>query len=111
INGDGMATAKAAGKIAELEELLGNGHRITGSTGIGHTRWATHRAPNQVNAHPHTACDNRFSVVHNGIIENAGTLRQKLEALGHTFSTETDTESVAHLIEEGYGRELQEAVR
>jgi len=111
INGDGMATAKAAGKIAELEELLGNGHRITGSTGIGHTRWATHGAPNQVNAHPHTACDDRFSVVHNGIIENAGTLRKKLEALGHTFRTETDTESVAHLIEEAYGGDLQEAVR
>ncbi len=111
INGDGMATAKAAGKIAELETLLGNGRRITGSTGIGHTRWATHGAPNQVNAHPHTACDGRFSVVHNGIIENAGTLRHKLEALGHTFHTETDTESVAHLIEEAYDGDLQEAVR
>jgi glucosamine--fructose-6-phosphate aminotransferase (isomerizing) len=111
INGDGLATAKAAGKISELEELLSNGHRIAGSTGIGHTRWATHGAPTQINAHPHTACDGRFSVVHNGIIENAGTLRKKLEALGHTFHTDTDTESVAHLIEEAYDGDLQEAVR
>jgi glucosamine--fructose-6-phosphate aminotransferase (isomerizing) len=111
INGSGLSTAKAAGKIAELEALLGNGHQITGSIGIGHTRWATHGAPNQINAHPHTACDGRFSVVHNGIIENASTLRHKLEVLGHTFHTETDTESVAHLIEEAYDVDLQEAVR
>ncbi|MEN8376108.1 MAG: glutamine--fructose-6-phosphate transaminase (isomerizing) [Gemmatimonadota bacterium] len=111
LNGKGLSTAKAAGKISELETLLGNGHRMTGSCGIGHTRWATHGAPTQVNAHPHTACDGDVSVVHNGIIENAGTLRQKLEALGHTFTTETDTESVAHLIEEAYDGDLPEAVR
>ena len=111
INGSGLATAKAAGKISELEALLGNGNAIAGSCGIGHTRWATHGAPNQINAHPHTACDGRFSVVHNGIIENAAILRQKLERLGHTFTTDTDTEAVAHLIEEAYDGDLEEAVR
>ncbi len=106
-----LQTRKAAGKIAELEKLLKNGGAVSGTCGIAHTRWATHGAPNTTNAHPHTDCSGEFAVAHNGIIENAGTLRRKLESLGHTFTTETDTEVVAHLIEEAFDGSLEEAVR
>jgi glucosamine--fructose-6-phosphate aminotransferase (isomerizing) len=106
-----VETRKAAGKIAELERILRDGGAPVGTIGIAHTRWATHGAPTTNNAHPHVDCAGRFAVVHNGIIENAGTLRQKLEALGHTFRTETDTEVVAHMIEEAYAGSLEEAVR
>ncbi|MGH7474789.1 MAG: glutamine--fructose-6-phosphate transaminase (isomerizing) [Longimicrobiales bacterium] len=108
----GLTTRKAPGKIAALEALLGNGGSPIGTCGIAHTRWATHGAPNEVNAHPHSDCSRDVVVVHNGIIENAGTLRRKLESLGHTFQSETDTEVVAHMIEETYdGGPLEEAVR
>jgi glucosamine--fructose-6-phosphate aminotransferase (isomerizing) len=106
-----VETRKAAGKIVELERILRDGGAPVGTIGIAHTRWATHGAPTTNNAHPHVDCAGRFAVVHNGIIENAGTLRQKLEALGHTFRTETDTEVVAHMIEEAYAGSLEEAVR
>jgi glutamine---fructose-6-phosphate transaminase (isomerizing) len=85
---------------------------MTGSIGIGHTRWATHGAPNECNAHPHHDCSNGIAVVHNGIIENATSLRKELEARGHKFVSETDTEVLAHLIEaasEG-GEPLEDAV-
>jgi glucosamine--fructose-6-phosphate aminotransferase (isomerizing) len=111
LNGNGIHTRKAAGRIAELEKLLGNGDRVPATIGIAHTRWATHGAPSEANAHPHLSCDGAIAVVHNGIIENAGTLRKQLERLGHTFSSETDTEVVAHLIEEAYQGNLEEAVR
>ncbi|MGH7506372.1 MAG: glutamine--fructose-6-phosphate transaminase (isomerizing), partial [Longimicrobiales bacterium] len=110
VNGH-LETRKSVGKIAELEKLLGNGSVPQGSVGIAHTRWATHGSPTTLNAHPHTDCDGDFSVVHNGIIENSGTLRRQLEALGHTFRSETDTEVIAHLIEEAYDDSLEEAVR
>jgi glutamine---fructose-6-phosphate transaminase (isomerizing) len=92
---------KEAGKIAELERLLVE-EPVQGSYGIGHTRWATHGAPTQRNAHPHTAEHGDFSLVHNGIIENADVLRRRLKERGHEFTSETDTEVLVHLIEEVY---------
>ncbi len=106
-----LETRKTAGRIAELERLLHNGNSPAGSTGIAHTRWATHGSPNSVNAHPHTSEAGDIAVVHNGIIENAGTLRKKLQDLGHTFSSETDTEVIVHLIEEMWAGNLEDAVR
>ncbi len=108
---DRLETRKTAGKISRLERVLQDGGSPSGTCGIAHTRWATHGAPNTTNAHPHSDCTGRFAVVHNGIIENAGTLRRKLEELGHEFRTETDTEAIAHLIEEAYDGNLEEAVR
>jgi glutamine---fructose-6-phosphate transaminase (isomerizing) len=92
---------KEAGKIAELERALEESP-VRGDYGVGHTRWATHGAPTQRNAHPHQSEQGDFALVHNGIIENASTLRRRLEERGHTFSSETDTEVLVHLIEEVY---------
>jgi glutamine---fructose-6-phosphate transaminase (isomerizing) len=111
VNGH-LETRKAVGKIVELENMMGsNGGQPEGTIGIAHTRWATHGAPNHINAHPHHDCSGDIALVHNGIIENASTLKQKLIALGHTFTSETDTEVVAHLIEEAFDGSLEEAVR
>ncbi len=110
VNGH-LETRKAVGKISELEKLLENGRRPEGTVGIAHTRWATHGSPTMLNAHPHTDCHGSIALVHNGIIENATTLRQQLESLGHTFRSETDTEVLAHLIEEAFNGNLEEAVR
>jgi glutamine---fructose-6-phosphate transaminase (isomerizing) len=110
INGNGLETLKAVGKISELERLVGNGDAPEATIGIAHTRWATHGAPTERNAHPHLSCSGEIAVVHNGIIENAGTLRKKLEALGHRFQSDTDTEVVVHLIEEAYENNLEQAV-
>ncbi|MGH7577273.1 MAG: glutamine--fructose-6-phosphate transaminase (isomerizing) [Longimicrobiales bacterium] len=107
----GLETRKAVGKIAMLEEILGNGRAPTGRAGIAHTRWATHGSPTTENAHPHLDCAGELALVHNGIIENAGSLRRQLESLGHRFRSETDTEVIAHLIEEAYEDSLEEAVR
>jgi glutamine---fructose-6-phosphate transaminase (isomerizing) len=92
---------KEAGKIGELEKRL-EADPVEGTYGIGHTRWATHGPPTTRNAHPHTAEHNDFAVVHNGIIENADLLRRRLKERGHTFTSETDTEVLVHLIEEVY---------
>ena len=102
---------KAPGKISVLEQELGSRPPL-GTTGIAHTRWATHGAPNVVNAHPHTDCGGTVALVHNGIIENAGALRTALSKRGHVFRSETDTEVLAHLIEEmlAKGVSLVEAV-
>jgi glutamine---fructose-6-phosphate transaminase (isomerizing) len=108
-NGGGLETRKAAGKISKLEAVM-NGSPIHGTTGIAHTRWATHGPPTECNAHPHHDCTNTIAVVHNGIIENASTLKAQLEARGHTFRSETDTEVLAHLIEAEYEDDLEGAV-
>ncbi len=105
-----LQTLKAVGKIHNLEKRLGDGLCPNATWGIAHTRWATHGAPTEINAHPHADCKGEIVLAHNGIIENAGTLRKKLEDLGHTFRSETDTEVVAHLIEEAFEGSLEEAV-
>src|SRR5687767_15060676 len=111
LNGKGLETRKAAGKIAMLESAVEESP-LTGSIGIAHTRWATHGAPNTCNAHPHHDCTDSIAVVHNGIIENATALKAELEARGHTFRSETDTEVLAHLIEAASedGEPLEDAV-
>ncbi len=90
---------RAPGKLCNLEEVLRE-HPLDGSFGIGHTRWATHGRPTEENAHPHRDCTGRIVVVHNGIVENYLDLKRELTALGHKFVTETDTEIIAHLIEQ-----------
>ncbi len=97
--GSGIEICKHAGRISENAR---SALHLNGTIGIGHTRWATHGAPNDINAHPHTDCKNRFAIVHNGIIENYADLKRQLIARGHRFLSETDTEVVAHLIEENY---------
>ncbi|MEO0789730.1 MAG: glutamine--fructose-6-phosphate transaminase (isomerizing) [Bacteroidota bacterium] len=110
---ESLKIIKRKGKVSRLEEAT-KGIDISGKLGIGHTRWATHGEPNDLNAHPHIGGSGRLAVVHNGIIENYGILKTALEKDGHTFSSDTDTEVLAHLIEE-IQREgnlpLEEAVR
>src|SRR5436190_2197938 len=109
MNGKGVETRKAKGKIAMLEKAI-EANPIQGNVGIAHTRWATHGPPNEFNAHPHHDCKGTISVVHNGIIENYGPLRAMLQKTGHTFVSETDTEVLAHLIEAAMDGNLEEAV-
>ena len=109
INGNGVKVRKAAGKLSMLVDRL-KGDTPEGTVGVGHTRWATHGAPTTPNAHPHLDQSGRIAVIHNGIIENAGTIRKALEKHGHTFNSETDTEVLAHLIGEYYTNDLEEAV-
>jgi len=106
-----LAGSKAEGKLSRLAERLNNGEALSGAVGVGHTRWATHGPPSDANAHPHLDCRGRIAVVHNGIIENYAALRARLLELGHVFSSETDTEVLAHLIELHYDGNLEEAVR
>jgi len=101
---------KSKGKIAELAALL-EGDKPEGPSGIAHTRWATHGPPSTKNAHPHPDCEGHIAVVHNGIIENYLELREQLETEGHTFRSETDTETLAHLFEKYYDGDLEKAVR
>jgi glucosamine--fructose-6-phosphate aminotransferase (isomerizing) len=109
----GLAVVKRAGKLGELEAALAAGRGPAGSVGMGHTRWATHGAPTDRNAHPHLDCAGRIAVIHNGIIENHLALRASLEKQGHTMVSDTDTECVAHLIEDTTreGGSLPDAVR
>ena len=109
LNGGGVETRKLAGRIGGLRELLARAP-LHGSCGIGHTRWATHGAPTERNAHPHADCTGTVALVHNGIIENADVLRKRLEVGGHRFATETDTETLVHLIEESPGATLEDRV-
>jgi len=108
IVGSGLQVVKDKGFIANLEAQL---PPLIGSTGFAHTRWATHGAPSKVNAHPHTDCTGKLALAHNGIIENYAALREKLESRGHKFVSQTDTESLVHLIESYYEGNLEEATR
>ena len=101
---------KRAGKVAVLSDALG-GQPPRAGVGLGHTRWATHGRPSDLNAHPHSDCTGRITVVHNGIVENYRELRDELAAAGHTLQSETDTEVVAHLVEDAYAGDLADAVR
>ncbi|MFG2828639.1 glutamine--fructose-6-phosphate transaminase (isomerizing) [Streptomyces sp. NPDC048434] len=105
----GLKTAKAKGRVRELESRLPK--RFAGTTGIAHTRWATHGAPTDENAHPHLDTEGKVAVVHNGIIDNAADLRTRLTADGITFASETDTEVLAHLIGRSTAEKLEERVR
>jgi glutamine---fructose-6-phosphate transaminase (isomerizing) len=101
---------KKAGKLTNLTDHL-NGDAPAGHPGIGHTRWATHGSPNDLNAHPHTDCGGKLALIHNGIIENYAEIKDRLLSGGHRFSSETDTEVLAHLIETKYAGDLVGAVR
>ncbi len=109
IRGKKISVVKKKGKLKVLAEEL-KAHPINGSTGIGHTRWATHGAPSDINAHPHEGCKGKVAVVHNGIIENYLELKKGLQREGHKFVSETDTEVIAHLIEKFYHGDIAEAV-
>ena len=101
---------KSVGRIDVLRDSLGEHLKDEISVGIAHTRWATHGSPNDTNAHPHTDCTGKIAIVHNGIIENFRELKAFLESLGHEFRSDTDTEVIAHLIEEEYKGDIFEAV-
>ncbi len=109
MNGKGVETFRAAGKIARLESVIQNQPPL-GTMGIAHTRWATHGPPTEKNAHPHMSMDGTIAVVHNGIIENATTLKASLEARGFVFKSDTDSEVLAHLIQAAYAGNLEAAV-
>lgn len=108
-DGEKINVAKSVGRLAALKEKIKN-HIPEGVIGIGHTRWATHGRPSDVNSHPHTDCSGKFAVVHNGIIENFMSLKEELMAKGHKFVSETDTEVVAHLLEDVYKGDFLQAV-
>ena len=113
VGDDGMRVEKREGKVNDLRQAV-NGQPLNGTLGVGHTRWATHGAPNDVNAHPHESSNGDFALVHNGIIENHSAIKKKLQEKGYTFQSDTDTEVLVHLIEEirrETGLELEEAVR
>jgi len=105
-----MVIYRCVGKVKELEKALW-GKNLEGHIGVGHTRWATHGRPSEENAHPHTDCNGEIVVVHNGIIENYLPIKRDLEAEGHHFKSETDTEVIAHLIEKYLEKDLEQAVR
>jgi glucosamine--fructose-6-phosphate aminotransferase (isomerizing) len=112
LHGERISIRRDVGKLANLAQLLSE-KPLCGSTAIGHTRWATHGRPSQVNAHPHVDCLGDIVVIHNGIVENFGDLRAELSAAGHCFTSETDTETIPHLIEDylRQGSNLEDATR
>ena len=110
IEDDQLQVIKEAGKISKLEETINQADYVS-TIGIGHTRWATHGEPTRLNAHPHTDGPENIAIIHNGIIENYSVLKSMLENKGHQFSSDTDTEIVAHLIDEFYQGDFEEAFR
>lgn len=110
VNNQEICVCKSTGRISVLREKSSNGGDLPGTVGIGHTRWATHGAPTDANAHPHMSNDGKFAVVHNGIIENYISLREELTEKGYRFASETDTEVIVHLIEMYYNGDLKSAV-
>ncbi len=111
LENDRLIKHRAAGKLANLEGIIGDAIIAPSHIGLGHTRWATHGAPTTENAHPHSDCTGNLVVIHNGIIENYHSLREELKAKGHKFSSETDTEVLAHLIEDNLEGDLVVAVK
>ena len=110
LTSQGLSLLRRVGKLENLRKaVLESG--VTGNLGIGHTRWATHGLPTEENAHPHLDCAGKIALVHNGIIENHRALREKLLTRGHSFRSQTDTETLVHLVEENYEGDLVEAVR
>ena len=109
-DGHALRVAKAKGRLQVLRELTEDGRLVPGTIGIGHTRWATHGAPSDVNSHPQVSDSGKFAVVHNGIIENYLELKEKLMRKGVTFVSETDTEVVAQLLEYYYKGDIIDAV-
>ncbi len=109
-DGNKINVEKSVGRLSVLEKKIEKQPPV-GSIGIGHTRWATHGRPSDINSHPHTDCSGKFVVVHNGIIENYLHLKEKLIAKGHVFTSETDTEVVAHLVEEYYNGDFEATVK
>src|SRR5450756_2386416 len=107
IDNGSLVVYKDALRVEALAKSL---PRLTGTIGIGHTRWATHGGPSKINAHPHVDCTGNIAVVHNGIITNYSELRRELTAEGHKFTSETDTEVIPHLIERYYKGNLETAV-
>jgi glucosamine--fructose-6-phosphate aminotransferase (isomerizing) len=110
VQGKNLRVLRSAGKLRDLEETL-RLQPIEGTFGVGHTRWATHGRPTEENAHPHRDCTGELVVVHNGIIENYLDLKKELQEAGHKFQTETDTEVIAHLLEQAYNGKLETALR
>ena len=106
----GITVSKVTGRIAGLCEKTSDGAAVPGFVGVGHTRWATHGAPTEENAHPHLSNDGRFAVVHNGIIENYAALRDELIRAGYAFASQTDTEVIVHLIERYYDGNVRKAL-
>jgi glucosamine--fructose-6-phosphate aminotransferase (isomerizing) len=109
ISDNELSVRKRVGKLRNLADVL-NKEPLGGKIGIGHTRWATHGEPNEINAHPQLDCGRQFAVVHNGIVENCYSLKEQLLEEGHVFQSDTDTEVVAHLIEKHYRDSLEKAV-
>ena len=108
---NGIHMEKAIGMIKNLDAKIQGGDTMPGASGIGHTRWATHGEPTDANAHPHMSNNNKFAIVHNGIIENYAALREELKAKGFRFQSETDTEVIVHLLDLYYEGDLMKAVK